>query len=255
MQPSRFSLRQLDRRIVLLVVGALALCLLLGFLLLRPKKATNPYTDYVEIANLDRFTRWQKKDDATLYVVQHMLFNTINYNTHPPISTGQVTDALVRDNTFNQSFDKETEIYTVSFVVDIASLQQSYNIQYQWAQQGSGADLDEYGTLISCLDTDRLVYGAFNCRDDLSQESTAPDAIYRFLPHTTLSTRVIAGTRDAEGRLQLKATITLSAAEERGNTAAAIQRHQEQLDSWLRSTGLEPANYIFDYTIIHPSLY
>jgi len=213
----------------------------------------NQYGDAIKIQNLGSYTAGKPVNKERVDFVQHDLFNTVNKNLDKPVKGSSVKDALVRDGTFSQTYNDKVDVYTVKFIVDIASLKQSYDVSYQWVESGdSYQKLDEYGTGVRCLPKDKLKFGDFNCKDMFTQlQPTEP--LLQHLPYTTPNIDVVL---DPRAEKTLSVTIQTSAADERTDPDAAIALYKSQVNSWLRSVGgVDPSDYTIRYDIVHASLY
>ncbi|MCL2095045.1 hypothetical protein FWH13_02905 [Candidatus Saccharibacteria bacterium] len=122
--------------------------------------------DLIKINGLRELTAGKPTDAETLRFIQGLLLDTINMNVDEPKTARDITDAEVREGSFEQ-VDEVT--HTVSFVVDIPSLQQSYNVSYQWSNDGG--DLVQHATMVWCPRPEQLVFPAWDCRDMLTQEA------------------------------------------------------------------------------------
>jgi len=213
----------------------------------------NPYPNYINIANLDDFTTGKPTDRDTLNFIRYALFNTISYNLDRPLANGEIEDVLIRPNSFLQTYNEATKAHSVSFIVDIESLQQSYGVRYQWSNNRSFVTA-EYSTLVFCLPIDQLIFSDFRCKYMMSSENQVSDPIMRHLPHSTLNFRITAGGLD-NGKLTLNITITLSAYDERTNPDAAIDSYKTEVTNWIKSIDQDPNDYNLNYNIVRASLF
>ena len=122
------------------------------------KVVINNYADYVK--NLSR--------EEQLFI-QQVLYDAIVKN-----NTGVITiptDVIIRSGSYAQTYDESTSIYRTSFLVDIASLKQSFrieNIHSPLPREESGVS-HSYSSLALCPSQSELIYGSFDCRD-ISEE-------------------------------------------------------------------------------------
>ncbi len=100
-------------------------------------------------------------------LIKQNLFETIAMN-FPDSNPTDITDVKIREGSFNQDFDDQTQIYSTSFIVDIPSIRQSYEITDSYSPTESLAD---YATLVLCLDDNDLIYGPFDCMDRIRWET------------------------------------------------------------------------------------
>lgn len=112
------------------------------------------YADYVQ--NLSREEKLLIQQ-AIYYVVMD---NNKGIQSMP-------SDVTIRNGSYKQAYDSATTIYKTSFLVDIASLKQSYRIEDIYSplpREESGVSYS-YSTLALCPDRSELIYGSFDCTD------------------------------------------------------------------------------------------
>jgi hypothetical protein len=106
----------------------------------------NQYGDELQIKDLSQYTNGKATNEERLAFIRHNLFSTVNLNTKPAVKSNSIQDIEIRKDSFSQTFDKENSIYMVHFIVDIASLKQSYRVAYQWTtdktKEGSVANME-----------------------------------------------------------------------------------------------------------------
>lgn len=209
----------------------------------------------LQIANLGEFTRGKPSDKQTVDYIKHSLFLIVNINAKSPVASNSIDDILVRDGTFTQTYSKETDVHDVGFLVDIASIKQSYRLSYQWVTDVKNRDnTDQYGTMALCPSKEELRYGDFNCKELLSGEDVIEpdDPILQYLPHSDSNYQI---TLDPDLRKTLNVTLQTSAADERIDPDAAIASYRQAVRDWITSVGLDPGTYTINYTVIRASLY
>lgn len=210
------------------------------------QSSKNPYGESAEIGNLSDFTKGKPVDSNTLNLIKASLYRTIKLNS-PDSSPEKVTDIFVRDGSFSQEYTKEKKLHSVDFIVDIASLQQSYNISYQWVDSKDSAIYeDEYGTVVRCLKDDKVIYKDFKCKDvftemdRISKLGMPNDPILKHLPYSTTSYKVAFNFE----RKTLDMKVYLSAADVRsGKEVEIIDKYKSEVRDWIISKKLDPKNY------------
>lgn len=212
----------------------------------------NSYGGELQIANLDEVTNGRPSDQDTLEYIKYDLYRVVNKNNTPPVESNSIKDILIRENSFQQNQDTIKGVNDVSFIVDIESLKQSYLVSYQWSIGKDRSNLDEWGTVVKCLPIEQLIYGDFNCKDMFIELDSPSDPILKHLPYSTADYSVVL---DPSTEKTLKATIRTTAADERFNSDLAIKKYKADLNDWITSIGLNPADYKINYTIIRASLY
>jgi hypothetical protein len=214
----------------------------------------NPFPNYIEIANLEEFTTGRPTDRRTTLFVRFALFNAINLNVDRQLENGEIKDVVVRADTFAQTYNEATRVHRVNFIVDSESLQQSYEVNYEWGSGGSVENLISSGMVVYCLPVEKLIYGDFDCSDAMNEEGQVVDPILRYLPYSTLNFEITAsGFSDVKTTLNVR--ITTSAVDERTDSEAAIEKYKNQVMEWVRSVGFATDDYRFDYEIIRASLF
>lgn len=211
---------------------------------------------YLDISNLDKYTRGKPSDKDTLDYIKRSLYTTVNLNLREPVASNSVKDILVRDGAFHQEASETKSAHIVTFIVDIESLKQSYQVNYSWPyDKNRGSDnIDERAVGVLCLPRDKLVFGDFKCKDLFTEEEVAPDPIFQYLPHSTLDYSV---TYDSEAeRKTLVIDIKTSAGDERVDPKAAIEAYQNEARQWLDSLeGINAKDYVIHWTYSRSSLY
>lgn len=94
-----------------------------------------------------------------------MLLYTLNDNGVSTIPT----DVTIRDGSYSQTVNTDTMTYYTTYIVDIPSIKQSYRITDQYSAIDN-YDPTSYATVVTCLNQDELIYGNFNCSDQIRQE-------------------------------------------------------------------------------------
>ncbi len=182
---AKFDIYNLSKRQYLLIGGGVLLLLVVIIVVNFLISNRDPYPDNgIKITNLHELTRG-KKDTSTerVLVVQNDLLDLAQKNSSMTVVGSDVKDAVARPESFAQT-DSRNGLHTVRFLVDIASLQQTYDVSYQWAKNPEL--LEEYGTLVSCPKPEDNRYEDFHCQDDFSEQTGLPDPIKNVLPITNL---------------------------------------------------------------------
>ena len=130
----------------------------------------NPYGQGVSIRNLSNYTDLNSSNKDSIDIIKNNLYEQVSRNIYPSSydKVKNISDAIVRNDSFTQEYNKDSKIYSVEFIVDIESVKQSYLVNYQWSDDSISnieSDIDQYGNLVSCLPVDQLIYDDFNCQD------------------------------------------------------------------------------------------
>ena len=73
-------------------------------------------------------------------------------------------ETVVRDGSMINFYDQENKIHYVNYIIDIPSLEQSYQAYHVWSDDTQNVVTGTDGlTGVMCLEPDQLIYGEFNC--------------------------------------------------------------------------------------------
>ncbi|MEO5690995.1 MAG: hypothetical protein ABIQ64_02310 [Candidatus Saccharimonadales bacterium] len=206
------------------------------------------------ISNLSSYTKVSSSNKEKIDYIQYDLFRVVNLNSDTSVSSNSIKDIVIRDKSFSEKYNEEIKTHTVTFIVDIKSLKQSYDVSYQWVDPSSDTQevLDEYGTVVKCLPKEKLVYGDFGCEDMFTVLSTPSDPILNHLPYSSENFEVVYDPRATK---TLSVTIKTSASDERSGGDAAIERYKVDVKTWLATVTKNPEDYTVNFTLVRASLY
>ncbi len=128
----------------------------------------NPYGPETRIDNITIVDKKlpQKQKDLIFNQLYTVLKDTLGDTAEPPKS-----GALVRKNTIDYGYDTNTDIYSGSFIVDVASAEQSYEVQLSWSPDPNNTELGGYPILITCAPKSMRIYNSQqSCVDSLVKE-------------------------------------------------------------------------------------
>jgi hypothetical protein len=103
--------------------------------------------------------------------MESALYYTIALNV-PGGEVPRVADAVIRSGSYRQT--REGDTYHTEFIVDIASLRQSYRVANRYFADGMSDDslyTYDYATTVTCPDPSELVFGDFGCVDVFIMQS------------------------------------------------------------------------------------
>ena len=110
--------------------------------------------------------------DSERQLLEQNLYATVKMNLSGTTTMPTVTDAVIRGGSYRQTYDEPTEVYHTTFLVDIPSLKQTYQVQDDYSSLPPDlSGLYDYTALVLCPSPSDLIYPAFTCQDRLSQES------------------------------------------------------------------------------------
>lgn len=249
MELSKRARTLLITAVVLIVVAAIAGIIYAVYLSFR-----NPYGDQLEIANLSEYTAGKPTDEDRLKLIKHNLFDAVQFNSKEKLDSNSIDDVVIRKDSFSQTYSKSIDVHTVTFTVDIKSVKQSYKVSYQWAGAKENAEyVDEYGTQVTCLPLDELIYGDFKCVDERIEEMGVAnhDPIQPLLPYHERSKFKIVdysksdiGDEDNRVDLEVEAYVPY---QKNAIDQATLDEYTRDIRKWLQSRKLNPDNYNINY--------
>lgn len=237
-----------NKRILLPVIAFLAFTILLIIAAVYVN-TRNKYGNQLEISNLSSYTAGKATDGDRVDLIKHYLYETVKYNSKKRPANNSIKDIVIRKGSFSQKYDKTTNVYTVNFIVDIASLKQSYDVSYQW-QEGSAYNqtVNEYGTQVTCLAIDKLIYGDFNCVDEriLEKGKQNYDPVEKILPYVVKYKYAIKDytTTPERGEVTLKVEAFVPSW---SNQEDVLTQYTNEIKAWLKSRKLDPGKYNLDF--------
>lgn len=163
--------------IILLSIFAVIVLLIITLTQLFRK---NPYGEQIKINNIEQYYKSFPND--TKDSVFNTLYNVASINN--PDTKLPKSGAKIRDGSTTGNYNKNTNIYIDSFIVDIEELQQSYVFQVTWSPNQDNPYLENvsYPVLATCPKTDQIIYNSFTCIDGFSNNGIYDDPIFSILP-------------------------------------------------------------------------
>lgn len=203
----------------------------------------NKFGDQLTIANLEEYTKNKPSDKETIDHISFALLQTVNDNLDNKVSNNSVKDILIRDGSFKQSKD-EKGIHSVEFIVDSKSLEQSYFITYQWADDKS-VEVPEWGTAVKCLPSDKeVIFKDFKCKDMFSSMSSNLDSdLEKILPYNGDFFRI---TQYPDGDY-VAISIQIMVNNNSSRTQARFDTHKKEAIKWLTDNKIELGKYRIDF--------
>ena len=55
-------------------------------------------------------------------------------------------------------------------IVDIAEIEHSYRVQFEWSSDLANPHLSGYAVLVTCPENDEMIYSGFECTDMLTEQ-------------------------------------------------------------------------------------
>ncbi|MBQ6393751.1 hypothetical protein IJH74_00685 [Candidatus Saccharibacteria bacterium] len=234
------------KRIIFIIIFTIIIISAIVIILIPKSK----YSDtQVKINNLEEISKNYPKNPEKIDFITHALYSTIDYNTN--INPKDVKDINIRNDTYVQIDNPRLGTHEVSYIVDIPSLEQSYQLHYIWADQdnnnesGSG----DYTDYASCLQDESLaIYPDFNCQDMFSIAAGTNDRVIYFLPYFDPLDRFSASYLiDSSNRLTINVSINDCSNQELSSIYKTVA------DTWLKENNITTDNYIIKYTFCNTS--
>lgn len=123
----------------------------------------NPYGPETRIDNLSQSYNNLPQNQKDMIFAQ--LYQAIAEN----VGDGEEVPskgALIRDGTAKYDYNENTRVYDGDFIVDIASVKQSYRVQFEWSPNKNSQELGGYPVMILCVPKDLQIYeSSGSCRD------------------------------------------------------------------------------------------
>lgn len=204
------------------------------------------YSQGVAITNYDK--KIKNLPDDRKQSIEAALSNTIKLNLPNGTAMPNIDDATIRDGSEQQTELVKNTRYKGSFIVDIASIKQSYRVQYAYSSDPNDSFAIGYPVNVTCLSINELKYGDFQCKSVVSEESKGIDPIISQLPHTTLSYNLRAST--TSGSLILYADLDIASVDLKGDLASkqrAVALYKKEVTDWIAQQGLDPSKYTIKY--------
>lgn len=237
--------RRLVTIIIVTAVVVIGLALLIGFL--AQPKTKNQFGNIIRIQNYDQKVKNLSSDmrDA----MESYLYNIVKRNDTSNFDATKVTDAYIRDSSDSQTHNDTNDVYSGNFIVDMASIKQSYQVQYSYSSNPNNVDTGGNPVVISCLPINQLKYGEFNCTDFVTQQSAPNDALLQYLPYQSYDFSITPDATQGK-KLVLNVTLTIPDMNLSGDLTskqATIKTYKQEVTSWIIAKGADPTKYTINY--------
>lgn len=235
------------KRIAIVTAVFIGIAIVAGVLItvISSESSENEYgTNYVNIKDLSQKVKnlpKEKRDSITT-----ALYQVIALNSPDNTSIALIDDAVIRaDSTWQNSGDEKGQVKG-GFIVDIASIKQSYWVTYTSSSTDGDGYEAGYPITITCLEKEQLIYGEFDCKDVLSVENDGIDPIINSLPYEDLNFR-ISGYQPEDGKLEITVQFFISELDKNNGTEKAITRYKNLVADWFRKNGFTIEDYAIKY--------
>ena len=185
----------------------------------------------VTITNLSSFTNGKPQKAEVVKNIEEFLYDTAKLNAN---NISNHESALVREGTFLQ--EEKWAVNYVSFIVDIDSIQQSFNVSYAWTDN-KDAIVNEWDTYITCVDEKNKKYQNSSCTDFRLLDYGTNDPIDFILPYHKVEKFKISYNNQTK-------TILVDLF---GCREEAIKDQKEEADLWLKNNIKGFKDYKIEY--------
>ena len=103
--------------------------------------------------------------ENSVEVIESMLYDSIASNGGALESISN-SDAQIRENTMADIYFEDIDMHYISFIVDIPSIRQSYQVFNEWSDNRTNPNyLTNMATMIMCLPKEQIIYADHDCKD------------------------------------------------------------------------------------------
>ncbi len=214
------------------------------------KTNKNQFGEYITIQNYDQ--KVKNVSSGVKDAIQTSLYKIVKKNSADTFNASTVGDATIRESSDSQKYDASKLVYSGNFIVDIASIKQSYQAQYSYSPSNT-IDVGGSPVVLSCPSTDKLKYGDFNCKDAFSNQVDQVDAIMQYLPYENFDFKISPDATIPGQALTLVVQLRIPNSALAGNAtskAAAITLYKKEVTDWIQSKSLDPSRFtiMYDYS-------
>lgn len=229
--------------LVLLFIGISVISIFVAI----SRSGTNQFGNYITIQNYDDKVKNVSPDvkDA----IQFYLYNIVEKNSAAGFDMSSIKDAYIRESSESQTYDKNKDLYVGTFIIDIASIKQSYNTEYSYSETNT-VDVGGDPIVISCLPEDKLKFGLFNCTDFVTEQGGKNQEVLQYIPYTGLSFTILPDASTDDNKLILFVTLTIPESDLKGDIASQAQvvaLYKNEVAEWFKSKNIDPKEYTIKY--------
>jgi hypothetical protein len=244
MQQPVLTRKQLTILIIVLVFF-IGVIIAVSIFLQGPPK--NQFGNLIRIQNYDEKIKNLSPDMKDS--MESYLYTVVKGNTDEGYDVSGIKDAFIRESSDSQNYNPQTDIYSGEFIIDIASIKQSYRAQYSYSNNQDNVNIGGNPVVISCLPEDQLKYGKFDCKDLVSDQASKGDVILQYLPYQNFTFKISPDKTQGD-TLVLNTTLTIPDSDLRGDVATnqqVVAMYKKEVTDWIASKGENPS----DYTIVY----
>ena len=234
--------------IISVILGIILITVMIIVALNRTNK--NQFGEYITIQNYNQ--KVKNVSSGVKDAIQTSLYKIVKKNSADTFNVSTVGDATIRESSDSQKYDAPKLVYSGNFIVDIASIKQSYQVQYSYSSSNT-IDVGGNPVVLSCLSTDKLKYGDFNCKDAFSNQVEHVDAIMQYLPYDNFDFKITPDATIPGQALTLVVQLRIPDTILRGDAnskIAIIITYKKEVTDWIQSKSLDPSKFtiMYDYS-------
>lgn len=174
------------------------------------------------------------------------LYEIVRLNNAEGTNIPGIKDAALRKGSEEQSEVKDRVQYTGTFIVDIASLKQSYRITYSYTSDNHDIFGSGYPVIASCVNKDELVFGEFDCKNpSYGAKTDTNDPLLPKLPFNSSFYSIDSTTDRIDGKTHLVIQVMMN--HNSTSTKKAFLQYKDEALSWIKSQGVSIDNYAIEY--------
>ena len=226
-----------------IIVGLILFAGLVAFVVYMASRSSNK-VDSIPITNYAAYVKNLAPTEQG--IIQSTLYSTTALNVSDAGRLKNIVDAVIRKGSYKQTY--ENNIYTTTFIVDMKSVKQSYEIRDLYSNLSvEQSGLYDYTTLALCPSKTELIFGDFKCQDRVSQEAnlSQSDPILQYLPVSTLTYTLKLDPSSKD--LHIIAQIHLSDIDYSLGVEQSVNQYKSDIQQWFVSKGLNIQNYSITY--------
>ena len=237
-----------NKKIAIILIATIFIGIIIASIfIVKENSRTNQFGKFVKVQNYDK--KIKNVPSEVKDVVESYLYNLVKKNSAEDFDPTKIPDAYIRESSDSQNYNREQNVYTGTFIIDIESVKQSYKAQYSY----SDTNLIDTGgdpIVLSCLPADQLKYGEFNCKDLVSEQGGLDERILQYLPYSNFSFKITPSIVGEEETLTLLVKLTIPESDLLGDAASranTVSSYKQEVAAWINSKGINPKDYIIRY--------
>lgn len=192
-----------------------------------------------EISNLTQEIGQLPAD--SIEAIQIGLFDAVELN-QGTLQSIEKSDATIRENSLIEKYYEKQNIHYVNFIVDIPSIEQSYQIFHEWTDNKRNPYLlVNRSTIAMCVLEEHVIYENFDCKDSVNKNGQRVIAS-EFLKYEIFDQFSVFTKTEDNHRIIYINLVNIN------DDDSAKQSYIQKIKETIRSLGISPD--IFDYHIL-----